>query len=228
METIKFSDFQIIPIQSSVRRIEMSDEEYFSSKYSHCVSNSRLTLVNPEQDGSAKKYFHPPRFETSSLRLGSFIHMLLLQPEEFSLAPKLGRPTAKLGDVMDEIIQNRIKGMSIYDSIINASTKVNYYVNCINKKIRYIIENGIAYYIKSSQYRSKDSHELIMSDREHDIVSECLKSCHNNKQLMNKLHPIDLFGDALESHNEDAMFMDYLITYKDKHVKLKFKLKIDN
>lgn len=71
MESIKFSDFKIIPITSSVRRVDMSDEIYFSSTYKDYVSNSRLSLINPEQDGSGKKYFNPPRFETSSLKIGS-------------------------------------------------------------------------------------------------------------------------------------------------------------
>ena len=50
METVKFSDFQIVPIGSSIRRVEMDDETYFSPTYSGYVSNSRLGLINPEQD----------------------------------------------------------------------------------------------------------------------------------------------------------------------------------
>lgn len=230
MEPIKFSDFQIIPIIDSICRLEISDEEYFSSKYSHCVSNSRLSLINPRQDGSFKKYQHPPRFETSSLKIGSAVHQLLLQPAEFELLPKMDRPTAKLGDVCDEIIKNRNKGLKIYDSIIEASKKIEYYISTIDKKIPFIIEKGLKYYLKANQLCNKTNEvtEIILSDKDHDTVTHCLNSCHNNVQLMNKLHPTDLFGDTIESHNEDAMFMDYLVTYKDKHVKLRFKLKIDN
>lgn len=230
MESIKFSDFQIIPITSSVRRVDMSDEIYFSSTYKDYVSNSRLSLVNPEQDGSGKKYFNPPRFTTQSLAIGSSVHELLLQPSEFKLLPKMGRPSAKLGDVCDEIIKNRADGMSIYNSIIEASKKVGYYVSTIDKKIPYIIEKGLKYYLKVNEPRSKRGNvaEIILSDKDHDVVSGCLNSCHNNNSIMSKLRPMDLFGDKIEFHNEDALFMDYLITYKDKYVKLKFKLKIDN
>lgn len=230
METIKFSDFQIVPISSSIRRVEMDDETYFSSTYSGYVSNSRLGLINPEQDGSAKKYHTPPRFETQSLKIGSAVHECLLQPEEFTLAPKFGRPSAKLGDVCDEIVKNRLDGMSIYQSIIQASKKVGYYVSTIDKKIRFIIEKCLPYYIAINTPRTKNPYktEIILSDKDHDVVSSCLNSCYNNIQLMKKLKPMDLFGDIIESHNEDAMFIDYLITYKDKHVKLKFKLKLDN
>ena len=230
MESIKFSDFQVIPILNSIKRVEMDDETYFSIAYKDCVSNSRLGLINPEQDGSGKKYFNPPRFSTDSLKIGSKIHELLLQPSEFKLLPKMGRPTAKLGDVCDEIIKNRTDGMSIYKSIIEASKKVGYYTSIIDKKIPSIIEKGLKYYLKVNEPRSKRGNvtEIILSDKDHDIVSSCLDSCYKNTQLMNKLQPVSLFGDLIESHNEDAMFMDYIITYKDMHVKLKFKLKIDN
>lgn len=230
METIKFSDFQVIPILNSVKRLEMDDETYFSSTYKNCVSNSRLGLINPKQDGSGKKYFNPPRFETQSLKIGSAVHELLLQPDEFALAPKLGRPTAKLGDVLDEIIKNRSNGLSIYNSIKEASNKINYYSSNIDKKLRYIIEKGLEYYINATTTRLKalGKQEIVLSDKDHDVVSACLESCNKNNQIMNKLNPTDLFGDFIESHNEDAMFMDYIVTYKDKHVKLKFKLKIDN
>lgn len=230
METIKFSDFQIIPIHNSIKRIEMDDDTYFGPNYKDCVSNSRLSLINPSQDGSAKKYFNPPKFETSSLKTGSYVHQLLLQPDEFCMAPKMGRPTAKLGDVLDEIIKNRIDGLSIYDSIVKACNKIGYYINCIDKKISYIIEKGLKYYININTPRPKKSNkiELIISDKDHDIVTSCLQSCYDNQEIMNKLQPTGLFGDIVESHNEDAMFMEYLVTYKDKYVKLKFKLKIDN
>lgn len=39
---INFSDFQIIPIFDSISKKELSDEEYFSEKYSNYISNSRL------------------------------------------------------------------------------------------------------------------------------------------------------------------------------------------
>lgn len=39
---VSFDDFQIVPIPSSVKRLKISDEEYFSKKYENYVSNSRL------------------------------------------------------------------------------------------------------------------------------------------------------------------------------------------
>ena len=46
---------------------------------------------------------------------------------------------------------------------------------------------------------------------------------------MSRLHPTDMFGDPIESYFEDALFIDYIITYKGcQCATLRFKLKIDN
>ena len=148
---IKFSDFEIVPVMSSVCKRDISDELYFSSKYAKYISNSRLKNINPSEEGSPAKYLDPPRIQTQSLSIGSAVHECLLQPEEFELAPKMNKPTAKLGAVIDQIIINREKGLSIYDSIHKACEKVGYYVNSIDKKIPFIIEKGFEYYLKEEK-----------------------------------------------------------------------------
>lgn len=228
---VKFSDFTIIPVLDSIRNIVMDDETYFSSKYSKYISNSRLKNINPEEGGSPQQFMNPPHLTTSSLNIGSAVHEVLLQPESFVLAPKMDRPTAKLGQVIDRIWVYRQEGMSIYKSIKTACTKVGYYVNQIDKKIPYIIKNGLSYYLKISEPRwvKEGAEEIFLSNNDHDVVSGCLQSCYDNKDIMSKLHPVDVFGDPLESHNEDALFVDFVVTYKGtKCATLKFKLKIDN
>ena len=39
---VNFSDFKIIPVLDSIRRVDMSDEEYFSEKYSNKVYRKYL------------------------------------------------------------------------------------------------------------------------------------------------------------------------------------------
>ena len=48
---------KITPLMDPLRLQKISDEEYFSKKYSNYISNSRLGLINPEQDGSPEKFF---------------------------------------------------------------------------------------------------------------------------------------------------------------------------
>lgn len=143
---VLFSDFEIVPIMSSITKRDISDEIYFSSKYAKFISNSRLKNINPIEDGTPAKYLNPPRLQTTSLSIGSSVHECLLQPEEFELGPKLNKPTAKLGAVIDEVIVNRKKGLSIYNSIHRACEKVGYFVNSIDNKIHSIIEKGFEYY----------------------------------------------------------------------------------
>ena len=52
MKEINFKDFKVIPILDSIKRVDMSDEEYFSKTYRNYVSNSRLKNINPVEGGS--------------------------------------------------------------------------------------------------------------------------------------------------------------------------------
>ena len=103
MEKVKFSDFKIIPDINSVCKKEISDEEYFSSKYGRYISNSRLKNIDPLAGGSPAKYQLNPKISSDSLRIGSAVHECLLQPDSFKLADKCGKPTAKLGQVADYV-----------------------------------------------------------------------------------------------------------------------------
>lgn len=60
----------IEPIIESLEYKEMSDETYFSNEYRQYISNSRLALINPAQDGSEEKYLENAHKSTGSLILG--------------------------------------------------------------------------------------------------------------------------------------------------------------
>ena len=228
---IKFSDFEIVPVSSSVRNVEMDDATYFSNKYSKYISNSRLKWIDPEANGSPQLFKSPPRIVTSSLETGSSVHEILLQPEEFELAPKFNKPTAKLGKVIEEVYKFRKQNLSIYQSIRKACEKVEYYVNQIDKKILYIIQKGYVYYLSRYAYEKQNTSktQIFLSDSDYETVSNCLQSCYDNRKLMNLLYPTTLFGDKIESHCEDAFFIDFVVTYKKRHcTTLQFKLKADN
>ena len=228
MNKIQLSDFQIIPIVSSVKRLKISDDVYFK-KYADCVSNSRLKHINQYEGGNFQQYIENPPFSSQSLAIGSAIHELLLQPESFELAPKMNRPTAKLGEVIDAVHRYRCNGDSIYDSISKACRNVGYYVNQIDSKIPFIIKSGLEYYKVKSQYTSNSGKEgIFLADKDWDIVDSCLKSCLSNTNFINKLHPRDGFMEPLPTFNEDAIFLDVLVTYKDKYTILKLKMKADN
>ena len=84
--------------------IPFCPEVYFSEKYRNYVSNSRLGLINPQQDGSPEKFFEGFKMGySSSLEIGSAVHELVLQPDLFVLQENTQKPTAKLGAMADRL-----------------------------------------------------------------------------------------------------------------------------
>lgn len=233
MQKIKFKDFRIVPDFNSVHREAISDEEYFSSKYSKCISNSRLKYINPDEDGTPELFKNPPKLKTQSLARGSAVHEVVLQPEEFELIPKIGKPNAKLGDMMDAIehFLSKDPELSIEDAIKKASAKVSYYEKTIDSKIDFVKSTWEEYSKKLAEVRANktDKEQIILSDGDWDVVNSCINSLQQNEEIMNKIHPKDVFGAEIESHCEDALFMDFVVIYKQtKCCTLRFKLKIDN
>lgn len=227
MEKIKFSDFTITPVIRSAKRLKIDDAEYFSPTYGKYISNSRLALINPEQGGSPSAYkegLHGGT--TASLALGSAIHELFLQDDCFTLAPKVGKPTAKLGATIERAAWYRKKGYSIYNSIVNAAKDCDYYVKTIDSKVSDILRAGYEYYIKTKNY---DSSVIVLNDKDHDTCCNCINNLKSNKNIMSKIRPTDEFGDNLPSFNEDALFIDLVVTYKNEvSTILKLKMKADN
>jgi len=227
MKIVKFSDFEITALQDTVRKINLSDEQYFSKEYSHYISNSRLALINPEQEGSPQKYKDGFTGEiTSSLVLGSAVHQLYLQPDEFTLIKGLRKPSAKLGQMIERIKYYRNKKYSIYDAIINSSTDIEYYVNSLTvNRIKKVIKEGLYYYLNS---RELEPNSVVLNDADTDKCERCLNSLSSNTKITRTIQGFSLYGTTVNSYNEDALFMDVQIIYKGKSVILPLKMKADN
>ena len=131
-----------MPLMDTLKRLDISDEEYFSDKYKNCISNSRLKFIDPKEDGTPNLYVKPPKITTQSLKVGSAVHGCLLQPDSFTLAPDMNRPSAKLGDVVEMVYNLEKNGMDRIEAIRKACKDVGYYVNQIERKIPMIIESG--------------------------------------------------------------------------------------
>lgn len=231
MEKVKFSDFEIKIDIDSVCKREISDEEYFSPKYGHYISNSRLKNIDPLAGGSPEKFKLNPKISSDSLRIGSTVHECLLQPNEFELGPKIDRPTAKLGLVMDAIPGFLKEGIGLDEAIKQAALKVDYYSNSINSKLNLIKETWNDYSERLEELNKTPTNKVrrILANKEWDVVNACLESCKANKDIMNLLHPTTVFGDPIETYFEDALFMDYIVIYKHRNCAvLPFKMKADN
>ena len=227
MKVIKWSDFKISVISDSIKRLKISDEIYFGPLYKDYISNSRLKDINPNQNGSPQLYLDGGIYENnSSLSIGSAVHQLLLQKNDFNLIEGLHKPSAKLGQVIDKIKYYRKNGLSISDAISKSSQDISYYATSLTKnRIKKIISEGLHYYLNSNNLIEQD---IVLSDRETEIVKSCLQSLQSNLKITNLLEGIDIFGDQIESYNEDALFIDLKVSYKTKSTILKLKMKADN
>lgn len=224
---VNLNDIRIYPILESIHREKISDEVYFSEKYRDFISNSRLKLINPIQGGNPQLYktgFDGSK--TSSLFLGSAIHCLLLQKDEFKLGPDLNKPSAKLGLVIDSIKNYRKQGLSIFDSINKACQTIGYYANSLNvSRINQIIRDGLYYYIKSKNV-SEDV--ILASAKDINTITNCLNNLNNSREVQKILYPTDIFGDPIPTFNEEAFFLDFKCVYEGKEHIIKFKMKADN
>jgi len=231
MDIVKFKDFRLIPDINTVRKEDIDDETYFSLAYAGYVSNSGLKWIDPKDGGSPSLFKNHPKLKTNSLLVGSAVHECLLQPESFELAPKIGKPGGKLGETLDYIPGFLKEGIGLDDAIKQAAIKADYYAKTIDSKIESVKQSWQEYQKKLEELNNIETSKerKILSDKDWDVVTGCLESCHNNESIMNLLHPIDPFGDPIEAHCEDAFFMDFLVTYQNKHVaRIPFKMKADS
>ena len=141
---------EIKPLLNTLRLQKIDDSEYFSKRYSGYISNSRLSLINPQQDGTPEKFFEgfKPMY-SSSFAIGSFTHELILQGELFELVETVDKPTAKLGALADRLYS---KSLSDQD-IINEAKIIDYYGGNLNdKKLQNVIEKCVPYFEARRQF----------------------------------------------------------------------------
>lgn len=231
---MNLENYKVEFLLETVNIKELSDAEYFSSDYSHYVSNSKLKLINPDEGGNPKLFHEGIKSEyNSSFEFGTAVHQLLLQPESFRLSDYPFKPSAKLGLFVDNFIKYRQKGLSIYDSMLKSSDKSDYYKGKLsNKKIKNAIEKGLRYYLDVTQtdllLDEYGREVLVLSEKLKNDVADSIKSANNNLKIQNLLTNQN-FEESIKYFNEQAMFIDISITLPNKKVIIiPFKLKFDN
>lgn len=229
---MQLSEIKLTPLLDTLQLIKISDAEYFSPKYGECISNSRLGLLNPRQGGSPESFFTGFKDEgfISSLVIGSAVHELVLQNESFELAPALGKPTAKMGAMADELYPVWLEHPIRTSDITEASNKINYYKGKLTPdRIKQINEQCIPYWKARKKLVSNSNKELIyLDDKSRDTVYNCVEALTNNPQVQELLHPSGLI-DAPISLNENALLLDVQAECPNgKTFIMHLKAKLDN
>lgn len=229
-----FNEIKLEVVPNSVKILNISDEEYFGPNWRGYISNSKLSLLNPEQGGSPQKYkegLGKHMKYSDSMTFGSAVHQMVLQPDEFTLAPKLHKPTAKLGLMADELYRKHPNVSEI--DILNASSKVDYYKDKMNDvKVANVLEKCTPYWQLRTSYDEQVTGSKIpiyLDDKSLDKLYECLRSVDSNRQIQELLYPTDIFGNIIPNEAEAAIFIDLMAIFPDGHeVLLQFKGKIDH
>lgn len=227
-------DIKITTLPDTIQLIEMDDEEYFSDKWAEWISNSKLALINPDQDGSPEVYkegLGKHQKYSDSLVFGSAVHELVLQPESFILAEGVDRPTAKLGAMADELFENYLNDLTDDKYIIAASNKIDYYKGKMDKiKIQNVLDKCEEYWkSKEKWYKnySGDKEPIFLDPKSREKLKLCLASVSSNQEIQGLLHPKGVLEDPV-SMNEAALFVQVKAEYNGKETILKLKGKLDN
>lgn len=214
-------NIKIIP--ESVKLLRLSDEEYFSDTYKDYISNSSLSLLDPANNGSIKKFLDGYKSEYSeSFELGSAVHLECLQKGEYKIID-IDKPTSKLGVFSEKLYDLRKKGLPIYKAIQEASVQANYYANKLNdKKIKNALSQLLPYYLQRLEL--PEDNYVILPNRLYEKYTMMMKSINSNRKFLSKLNPNDEFKDNVKIYNEYAILCEIDI---DGRI-IKFKGKLDN
>ena len=220
------------PLTETARMLDISDETYFGPDYKDYISNSRLGLINPAQDGSPEKYFAGFGSQiicSDSLIFGSALHEMVLQPEDFEVCTSVERPTAKLGYVADLCWDKSDKsGAFISDNLLSECAKrCDYYNGDINKFKKLIPQ--IERYLKDrATYELCNNSSKIpiyLSTKQRDSLQGCLQSFLLNGAVQNLLEA----PEADERYNEHTILVDVEAEWPDGYSELlSLKSKLDN
>lgn len=219
----------------TLRLQKISDEVYFSERYANYISNSRLSLINPDQDNDPKAFFEGLSKHSKysdALIFGSAVHCLTLQPELFYLCFDVDRPTSKAGFMADELY-NQFKGEDPTDeAIIAASDKIDYYKGKMNnKRIAELREKCNNYWKTRAEYEkitSSNKTPIYLDPKSRERVQQCVHALGQNKKIQDILTPTGIL-DTPVSENEQAILLDVRVEIPDcDPFILRLKSKLDN
>lgn len=225
------NDIKFEPLIETLTVGKISDQEYFSKKYSDFISNSRLGYINPNQDGSPDKFFTSMKpIYSDSLLLGSAVHSQYLQPELFELV-SIERPTAKLGFVCDYIWDHSDGSKDIPEELLlEASSVIGYYKNALTVKRINDIHSAYSLYIESKHnFLKKPGVEpMFLSPKLFETANNCIDACNKNKNFQELINPSYIETKPI-SENEQAFLINIKCIFPNKEpIIVKLKAKLDN
>lgn len=218
----------------TLRLEKIEDEEYFSTKYSNYISNSRLGLINPAQDNDPQAFFEglsKHNKYSDALICGSAVHELTLQPDLFEMVMNVDRPTAKMGFMADELYYNFLRSDLTDEAIIAASDKIGYYKGKMNEERIQSVRDTCSNYWQGREQADKGIYpktSIYLDPKSRERVINCVRALDKNKRIQKLLHPEGIMEKPI-SENEQAILLDVQVEMPGvKPFILKLKAKLDN
>lgn len=210
---------------------KVSTKEYFSEKYRDYISNSKLSHINPEEDGSPEKFKEGFSNEYNpSFEVGSAVHAMLLQPDEYEIST-IRKPTGKLGAFAEFVFNYRRKGLTIVDAIEQASLEANYYIGKLSpKRLQTAIKTSLPFYLQRIHFKEDPIKvPLFLSEPNFIKVDAGITNAEKHKDFMSYLNPDHIFIEPLV-FNEYAVLCEVNILDENKNIlkTVKVKGKFDN
>lgn len=225
---------KITPLIDTLKMENISDDVYFSEKYSNYISNSRLGLlinkgVKAFFEGlSANQEYNPSFF------FGTLLHQQVLQPESFEVIEGVYTPTAK-ARLMALELYNPNGTTPTDDEIKAASYKIGYYkdkltsnrITELRGKCNQFWRDRCIYENKNP-FKKGDKERIYIDEKSHDLLKSCLNSINKNKDILKLLKPEGAIEQPI-SANEQTILLDVQIEVPDYEPKVyKLKSKLDN
>lgn len=228
------NDIKITPLLNTLKLQKIDDAEYFSRKYSNYISNSRLGLINPEQDGSFERFIEgfKPMY-SAAFDLGSGTHMLVLQNHLFEVCHDVDKPTAKMGALADRLYSIYKEKEEVSDEeIIKEATIIDYYGgNLSEKQLANVREKCEPYWSSRKQFEESYAGEkelLFFDPKSRETVLNCVDALSKNSRVQKLLHPTGLIEDPI-SDTEQAILLDIKVECEGyEPFILKLKSKVDH
>ena len=170
---------------------------------------------------------------SDSFELGSAVHGVVLQPDEYQIA-SVHKPTGKLGLFAEKAYDMWLHDVEYDELIPKASKEADYYVGKLtDKRIGAALSACIPYWEKRREYEADLSAELLakqvyLSSPMFEKYTQCVLGIKANSQIQDTFYPQGLL-EAAEFYNEYALFAEVIVTLDDGTIKrLKLKSKLDN
>lgn len=180
--------------------------EYYKSKD---VSNSSLSYINPDQEGSAQKYYKYLNgdledLKSSALELGTLIHQYKLEPEQFSVL-SIDMPSDTIKTIIDNVLFTS-EGEpleELYDQVLQQAKEVGYGGKWKDDTIvNKIVDSGKEYY------------NAVLSNTDKQIVDHSTMSVMQN--AVTALNRNSFARDLIDSQsNEDYQWVNEKEIYFD-------------